>query len=514
MAKTPPVPGLTPADLQAIAAGGKSKTKLSYAQLRSLWIGAGGSPALASQMAAVALAESNGNPQDPWRIGFYQGQRGGKTKTYPNVQQAAAAAVQASAQAGPQFWPTYSSGAFTAFYRAVTPQEKTQAKVGQATADAGSPTLAQQKAQVAISTAAAKATAHVGDPWVTVERDAKGNVTGFGEAMGVTPPANALMIGGQAATKSVYQGIWGANYENIYESFTGQQPTPAQIAQTLASGTSTYTLKTQLAAQPAFTSSPIYKANAASITDRAKQLLGTHAPPTFIRDALAQGWDASQIDAQLKALPAYKTGPVFKSDLASARNIYESVFGHAPPKSELPWLENAVTKGWSGDLIQQRLRSEPAFKQSHPGFDQGIKQGLFADEAGYRHYSGQINQVYNQYHGADAHPAEVAHYIQQGVTPTVLGQQFQGKSYISANKNDIQYALSTMGPGAAGPKQLTALGREKAGLDTPLGQQVQTAYEKALTRLHGAFQGVLASPALSLAGGRLQGAARPPDTGV
>lgn len=514
MAKTPPVPGLTPADLQAIAAGGKSKTKLSYAQLRALWIGAGGSPALASQMAAVAKAESNGDPADPWRIGFYQGQRGGKEKTFPNVQQAATAAVQASARSGPQFWPTYSSGAFTAFYKAVTPEEKTQAKVGQATADAGSPTLAQQKAQVAISTAAAKATAHVGDPWVTVTRDKNGNVTGFGEAMGATPPANALLIGGQPATKSVYQGIWGANYENIYESFTGQQPTPAQIAQTLASGTSTYTLKTQLAAKPTFTSSPIYKANASSIIDRAKQLLGTHPPATFVKDALGQGWDASQIDAKLKALPAYKTGPVFKSDLASAKGVYESVFGKAAPKAELPWLENAVTHGWSADLIQQRLRAEPAFKQTHPGYDQGVKQGLFTSEAGYRNYSGQINQLYNQYHGADAHPGEVAHHIQQGLTPTVLGQRFEGKSYISANKNDIQYALSTMGPGAAGPKKLAALGQQKAGLDSPLGQQVQTAYEKALTRLHGAFQGVLASPALSLAGGRLQGAARPPDTGI
>lgn len=362
-----------------------AKTKhLSYATLRALWINAGGDPAQASRMASIALSASAGNPIDPWGVGAITSQGGGVAPKFKTPQDAAKAAVSALGESGQSFWASYLPGA-AAFYKPVTPAEKTAAKASQAAADANNPalttaetarkaaqakadasnaTLAQERADISIQTKVAQQTAHLTDPWMTITKDSSGNVTGFGESFGSEPPADVLLIGGQPATKSLYQQVWGSNYENVFESYTGNTPTAAQQAQVLSAGTSVYALQQQLANQPGFTGSPIYQANAAGIADQAKQVLGSTPPASFVRDAIAGNWDANTISANLKALPAYQKGPVFQQSIDQAQSVYAGIYGAAPDPAHADWLKNAALQGWSTDEIGQKLRADPAYTAS------------------------------------------------------------------------------------------------------------------------------------------------------
>lgn len=103
---------------------------LSYATLEQLWTQAGGSPALAPTMAAIAIAESGGNPHSLnttppdysvglWQINYYNGMRAGRTKEFgspsallasPTGQARAAVAIER--QQGLAAWSTYTSGAY------------------------------------------------------------------------------------------------------------------------------------------------------------------------------------------------------------------------------------------------------------------------------------------------------------------------------------------------------------------------------------------------------------------
>ena len=77
--------------------------KLTFGQIEQLWVGNGGNPALAPQMAGIALAESGGNTtslnDDPntgdysvglWQINYFNGMLNSRTAAYgaPSVLQA------------------------------------------------------------------------------------------------------------------------------------------------------------------------------------------------------------------------------------------------------------------------------------------------------------------------------------------------------------------------------------------------------------------------------------------
>ena len=100
----------------------------SYAQLEGLWDQAGGSPSLAPLMAAIAEAESGGNPasenttdnngtQTSW--GLWQISDGTHNQPVPNILDPLVNAQQAVAkETGPQglaAWGTYDSGAYRQF---------------------------------------------------------------------------------------------------------------------------------------------------------------------------------------------------------------------------------------------------------------------------------------------------------------------------------------------------------------------------------------------------------------
>lgn len=99
----------------------------SFAQLEGLWIQAGGSRALAPVMAAIALAESRGNPD---ATGKAAGEKGlwqinpkvwGSLATYDPLGNARAA-VHVEASQGLSAWTTYTSGAYRKYLGSAAPQ--------------------------------------------------------------------------------------------------------------------------------------------------------------------------------------------------------------------------------------------------------------------------------------------------------------------------------------------------------------------------------------------------------
>lgn len=107
-------------------------TTLTNAQIQQLWINNGGSAALAPTMAAIAEAESSGNPQNLnntpstgdysvglWQINYYGNLYNSRTAEFgspgslsadPNAQ--ARAAIALYNQSGLGNWTTYTSGAY------------------------------------------------------------------------------------------------------------------------------------------------------------------------------------------------------------------------------------------------------------------------------------------------------------------------------------------------------------------------------------------------------------------
>lgn len=104
-------------------------TTYSYAQLEGLWVGAGGSHALAPIMAAIALAESGGrsnalNAKDNggkqssfgiWQIS--NGTHSPPSANWANAQENAKLAVAKEKEQGLKAWGTFNSGAYKKFLR-------------------------------------------------------------------------------------------------------------------------------------------------------------------------------------------------------------------------------------------------------------------------------------------------------------------------------------------------------------------------------------------------------------
>ena len=103
-------------------------TRYSYAQLEQLWINAGGAKSLAPVAAAIAEAESGGNPaannytdnngtQTSW--GLWQISDGTHNQPVPNINDpnvnARAAVAKYQAAGGWSPWGTYDSGAYKAY---------------------------------------------------------------------------------------------------------------------------------------------------------------------------------------------------------------------------------------------------------------------------------------------------------------------------------------------------------------------------------------------------------------
>lgn len=257
-----------------------------------------------------------------------------------------------------------------------TPAQKAQDEGRDASAKAGSPAYIQATTDLSVvksqAVAAAKATAHISDPWITVTKKG-GKVTGFSESTGGNAPANVLLIGGVPATKSLFDQQWGATYSNDFQAFTGRLPTPGEQADILSRGLSVYQLRTELSKRPTFLSSPAYRQSGPGAEENAKQVLGVAPPKDFVRQAIAQNWDAATFDANLRKLPQYTSGPVYKQAALDMTNTYQSIYGPIPKaapdmKPGAPTvaddIKQHVLAGWKPTEYAMKLRQQPQYKYS------------------------------------------------------------------------------------------------------------------------------------------------------
>lgn len=120
----------------------------TFAQLEALWINAGGSPAMAPVMAAIAEAESSGNPtaENPsgatglWQILGAVNPADQPDLTNPTVN--AKEAVLKYKSQGLDAWVTYTSGAYTAFLANNVPPDYSSVPAGTAVSGGGAVTAA------------------------------------------------------------------------------------------------------------------------------------------------------------------------------------------------------------------------------------------------------------------------------------------------------------------------------------------------------------------------------------
>lgn len=371
----------------------KGTTTLSYAQLRAIWIQAGGDPALASTMAAVALAESGGRvgalndnaktgdySVGLWQVNYFGDMRSGRTRAYGTPEKLRAdalanarAAVAIYSGQGLNAWSTFTSGAYKAFFRPQTPQEKVADQQAVDAAKLQSPSYINTAEQLSLEKASTlqslKLQQHFNDPWITITKNSSGKVTGFGESTGINPPKNVYLIGGKPATKSLFQGQW-SQYDSIYEAYTGVKASAAQQAEIISRGISRYVLQNELAAKPGFTSSPIYRANGPGVANLVKTTLGKPADPSFVKRAISEGWDQATLEANIQKLPGYTAGPVYKAKSSVFTSEYEKVYGAIPPETKghpdgaHAWIHDAVMNGWTADEAAAALRADPAYRYS------------------------------------------------------------------------------------------------------------------------------------------------------
>lgn len=149
------------------------------------------------------------------------------------------------------------------------------------------------------------------------------------------------------------------------------------------------------------------------------------------------------------------------------------------------------------------IRGTPWYSTTYPGITEGIKRGVIANEQDYRQYLNAANSIFRTYAGRDATGDDIASALTEGIGPDLIAKRFSGDTYASTYGNDLQYVSGAFGEGRLTDDELKAYGREQAGIDSPLGQQIQRRVQLAQERLKGAFSGRVTTGSLGLRAGRL-----------
>lgn len=143
--------------------------------------------------------------------------------------------------------------------------------------------------------------------------------------------------------------------------------------------------------------------------------------------------------------------------------------------------------------ILNALRQTQWYRDTYPGIAEAIARGIVSNEADYRQKKNEFDQVYQQNYGRAITNQEYADFLKQGYSADIVNRQIQGDKYINANRNDIQYAAGNFGDtGQYSNDQLKEVGRNKAGLGTQNGVNLQAQLDKAIARAQRVFQGTLA----------------------
>jgi len=144
------------------------------------------------------------------------------------------------------------------------------------------------------------------------------------------------------------------------------------------------------------------------------------------------------------------------------------------------------------------VRGTPWYQQTFPGIQYGMQHGIITNEQDYRQYVTALDTLADRYLGRHITGNEVAGYLGRGLTPDIVGKEFQGLANVQANYQDYTYYLGNFGEGRPSTDDMRSIGEEQAGLDSALGQKLGRALQQAMQRYSTVFQGNAATPNLSL----------------
>lgn len=150
-------------------------------------------------------------------------------------------------------------------------------------------------------------------------------------------------------------------------------------------------------------------------------------------------------------------------------------------------------------LAQQYLRSTKWYAATFPGIEYGIRNGFFTDETGYRQYVQQVNDAWQTFAGHPISGPELAGWLQQGKSADYLLKYIKGEQIALTQKQQIQALAGAQRPeGQLTPYELNTLGKQQAGIETPLGMKIEQQMKQAAQRLQGVFQGVAGAGSVGL----------------
>lgn len=151
------------------------------------------------------------------------------------------------------------------------------------------------------------------------------------------------------------------------------------------------------------------------------------------------------------------------------------------------------------------IRGTQWYSRTFQGIGAGIKAGLFSDEAGYRAYVNDMNQVYRRFYNRDVTTQEVSDFLNNGTNPNAINQHLTGQAAVQAQLPDLQYQLGAFdSQGRATDAEVSAYGDQLGGLSNMIGPKLQDRLDKARQKMATIFQGVSATPSLSMVLGRPQ----------
>lgn len=213
----------------------------------------------------------------------------------------------------------------------------------------------------------------------------------------------------------------------------------------------------------------------------------------------------------------------YRSQLNQVDQMFRQFYGRSVSGLEFAtFLREGIDPGTVGRRLQGQATATALGGTLPPGlFTPEELQQIGNQQAGLTSLNGEylsgaaslgrdVAPLYAQY-GKTLTRADLEGLYRSGTSASTVGRQFAGDAYANAYAPDLQYLSGNFGDGQLSATDLSAYGREQAGLDTPLGQMLTRRLDQAQARVTKVFQGVVASPVLSLSGGRLRGPAQPSD---
>lgn len=166
---------------------------------------------------------------------------------------------------------------------------------------------------------------------------------------------------------------WTAANVAIYQSLYGQAPPSAKVSALLKTwATQELTgdqVKQKLQALPGgqLTSSSVNAQAGAQAV--AESIYGTGGLPAdaqaVVKEAVAKGWDQNVVQQKLRALPSYKQSAEKLNAAGTATAAAQSIFGQAAlPPDAAAVVAQAAKAGWNQDVVLQKLRALPSYRKS------------------------------------------------------------------------------------------------------------------------------------------------------